>query len=107
MHKGYQLNDNCGLSKHRRYDLNRLTSLAEMNRIYVYFVGNTKGIAVWQNELKTLYPEAERNMGLNTIWEFDAEKVWAVIQAKDSWKRMLDKQRIESFWELSLRVSPY
>lgn len=107
MYKGYQLNDNCGLSKKCRYDLNRLTSLAEMNRIYVYFMGNTKGIAEWQNELKTSFPEAAGSFGANTVWNFDAEKVWAFIQTKAKWKMMLEKNRISDFWELSLKVSPY
>ena len=82
------------------------TNLAEMKRIYLYFTGKTQGLSLWISNLKALFPEAKRSINGAASYEFDPDKIWAVVSRVESWRPMIEKQRINDFWELSFRVTP-
>ena len=82
------------------------TNLAEMKRIYIYFNGNEKGCTAWLNELKSLFPESKSGEGKKTVYNFNTDKIWEIILQNDRWKRYIEKQKIDSYWELSIRATP-
>ena len=82
------------------------TNLAEMERIYLYFTGKTKGMSEWKSKLKELFPEAQRIRNGVTSYDFDPDKIWETILQVEAWRPMIEKQRINSFWELSIKVTP-
>ena len=80
------------------------TSLDEMRRIYRFFEGKKRGMGIWLNTLKSMFPEAHNR---KDSYYFDGDKVWDLIIKNEKWKQRVDDLRVESFWELSDMIIPY
>jgi hypothetical protein len=57
----------------KKYIANRQTSLEEMKRLYIYFNGNTKGMAKWISCLKEMFPECKTNGDISKLGLAESE----------------------------------
>lgn len=91
----------------KKYVCNRTNSLAEVRRIYIYLIGNTKGLSKFEQKIKELQPDAKKNRGGNVEWHFDEEFLWDVIKDDERMVKALVRRRIDTFEELSFRIPVY
>jgi len=91
----------------KKYVNNRTNSLAEVKRVYVYILGNTKGYTAFENHLKDLQPEAKRTCGKLIEWHFDTEFLWDAFLLHEKMAKIIVARQINNWEELSNRAYTY
>lgn len=109
--KSMEIYDNSPYYK-KKYVNNRINSLAELKRIYIYLIGNTKGYTAFENSIKEQQPEAKfyrgKSKSNNSIeWNLQSDKVWDELLSHEKMSRVIKAMRIETYEELCSRVLVY
>ena len=85
--------------KHK-YDPSRSNSMAELKKLYVNTLGDTKGWAAFENLVKDQQPEAKKLHGDSVAWHLDASKVWKTILLHARFEKAVTEKGIRSYEEL-------
>lgn len=91
----------------KKYVNNRGNSFAELKRIYVYILGNTKGYTALENRIKAEQPDACKSRGSNTEWHLDTNKVWDTLMSYERINKIVTARKINNYEELSSREYTY
>lgn len=85
----------------------RETSMNEVQRIYKYLFGTTKGFTKFINGLKGLYPNAQIMYGKQMEWCFDRDAVWQYMLNDERVRQRLKAFKIDSYDDMINRTTNY
>jgi hypothetical protein len=91
----------------KKYVNNRNNSFAEVKRIYVYLLGNTKGYSSFEKDLREKQPDAKKYRENNIEWHLDVEVIWEMLMAHETMSRIIKAKKIDSYEELCIKAYVY
>lgn len=109
--KGMEMYDKTP-SFNKKYVNNRINSLAEVKRIYLYLIGNMRGYTAFERLIKEKQPDATFNRSKTNSkhsieWNLDTQDVWEELLNHEKMSIVIKAMRIDSYEELCSRTQVY
>lgn len=96
----------------KKYVNNRINSLAEVKRIYLFLMGNMRGYTAFEKLIKEKQPNATFNKSKTNSrhsieWNLETQDVWEELLKHDKMSIVIKAMKIDSYEELCGRTQIY